>query len=336
MTATEVDAKVRQRVAELAAKVLDGELLTREEAAWLFELDPAGSIHDVLYWANQIRTRYKGNNIRLCSIVNIKAGGCPEDCKFCAQSAHSKAPSPRYGVIDNVTLKKAADQARTNNVRALGLVAAWPEVKEGPVLDELCEKFRLLSLEYGVEPHASLGMIKNRKIAEKLKAAGVTCYNHNLETAPSFFPRICTTHTYADRVETIRHLKAAGIAVCAGGIIGLGETRRDRCELALALRELGADVVPINILNPIPGTPLEGTAPPTPIEALHTIACFRFVLPDREITIAGGRAVNLRDLQSWIFMAGASGLMVGNYLTTPNRPVELDLQMIRDAGLSPV
>src|SRR5262249_43453045 len=148
-------------------------------------------------------------------------------------------------------------------------------------------------------------------------------------------PQICTTHSYEERVETIHHLKRAGIKICSGGILGMGETREDRCELAFSLREIGANVVPINILNPIEGTPFAGNEPLAPIEILKTIACFRLILPRQEIMIAGGRVVNLRDLQSMIFMAGASALMVGNYLTTLNQPVEKDLQMLKDLGLDP-
>ncbi len=336
MTGKPVDVKNSPKIAELAAKVLDGQLITLEEGRWLFELEPAANIHELLYWANRIRKHFKGDNVQLCSIINIKAGGCPEDCKFCAQSAHYEAPSPRYGLIEESDLLKAAEHVRANKVHALGLVAAWPRVTESPLLDELCEKFRLLQRDGKVEPHASLGMIKSQKVAHILKAAGVKCYNHNLETSRRFFPQICSTHSYAERLETIRYLKAAGIAVCSGGIIGLGETRVDRCDLAFALREIDADVVPINILNPIPGTPLAGATPPAPLEVLHTIACFRFILPKQHITVAGGRGVNLRDLQSWVFMAGASGLMVGNYLTTPNRPIEQDLKMLEDLGLNPV
>ena len=167
----------------------------------------------------------------------------------------------------------------------------------------------------------------------RLKAAGLECYGHNLESSRRFFPSHCTTHTYEDRVETIGYLKKAGIKICSGGIIGMGETREDRCDLAFSLREVGANVVPINILNPIEGTPFANNAPLPPLEILKTIACFRFILPRQEIMIAGGRTVNLRDAQSMIFMAGASALMVGNYLTTLNQPVEKDIQMLRDLGL---
>ncbi|HZV32998.1 MAG TPA: biotin synthase BioB, partial [Verrucomicrobiae bacterium] len=161
------------------------------------------------------------------------------------------------------------------------------------------------------------------------------CYGHNLETSRRFFPNQCTTHTYDDRLATIGFLKNAGIKICSGGIIGMGETRADRCDLAFALREIGANVVPINILNPIPGTPFEKAPPLPPMEILKTIACFRFILPRQEIMIAGGRTMNLRDMQSMVFAAGASALMVGNYLTTLNQPVEKDLQMLKDLGLDP-
>jgi biotin synthase len=172
-------------------------------------------------------------------------------------------------------------------------------------------------------------------VADRLKEAGLECYGHNLESSRRFFPNTCTTHTYDDRVETIGYLKKAGIKICSGGIIGMGETREDRLDLALSLRELGANVVPINILNPIKGTPFE-TVPQLPVlEILKTIACFRFLLPKQEIMIAGGRTVNLRDQQNMIFMAGASALMVGNYLTTLNQSVEKDLQMLKDLGLDP-
>ena len=172
-------------------------------------------------------------------------------------------------------------------------------------------------------------------MADRLKEAGCECYNHNLETSRRFFPEVCTTHTYDERVQTIRFLKQAGISICSGGILGMGETRADRCELAFSLKEAGAQVVPINILNPVEGTPFAGREPLPPMEALKSIACFRLILPRQEIKVAGGRTVNLRDLQSMIFLAGASALMVGNYLTTLNQPVDKDLQMIRDLGLDP-
>jgi biotin synthase len=330
-----VDGSRHERIAALGQRVLDGGALTREEAMELFNLESSGDIFDLLAWANRIREKFKGNRVHLCSIVNAKAGGCSENCKFCAQSAFWQTNAPLYGFVDPEPVQQAAEEARRNGVTALGLVAAWKGLSEGPMLDEVCERIRELKQSGKVRPDASLGIIKSPRVAERLREAGLECYNHNLETSRRFFPNICTTHTYEDRLETIQHLKRAGIRICSGGIIGMGETREDRCDLAFALKAIGADFVPINILNPIQGTPLE-TQPPLPVlEILKTIACFRFILPRQEIMIAGGRTVNLRDAQSLVFMAGASALMVGNYLTTLNQPVEKDLQMIRDLGLDP-
>lgn len=329
------DANNHDRIAALGRRVLEGGEISRDEGRWLFELTNAVDIYDLLSWANRIREHFKGNKIHLCSIVNVKAGGCSENCRFCAQSASYQTDSPRYGFIEPEPVLAASQEAKANGVTALGLVAAWRGLEEGPALDNICDRLEELRQNGNARPDASLGIIKNQKVADRLKAAGLECYNHNLESSERFFPQVCTTHTYDERVQTIKHLKQAGIKICSGGILGMGETAEDRCELAFSLRELGAHIIPINILNPIAGTPFAGKEPLPPLEILKSIACFRFILPRQEIMIAGGRAVNLRDLQSMIFMAGASALMVGNYLTTLNQPVEKDLQMLKDLGLDP-
>ena len=330
-----VDAGKSARIAELGRRVLAGGEITREEALELFHLESSADIYDLMAWANRIRERFKGNRIHLCSIVNVKAGGCPENCRFCAQSALYQTGAPRYGLLPLEEVLTAAEEAGRNGAVGFGLVAAWRGLEEGPVLDALLQQFRALKAQGKVRPDASLGIIKSPEVARKLKEAGCECYNHNLETSRRFFPEVCDTHTYEERLETLKHLRQAGIRICSGGIIGMGETREDRCDLAFALKEVGASIVPINILNPIPGTPFANRPPLPPLEILQTIACFRFILPRQEIMVAGGRAVNLRDLQSMVFMAGASALMIGNYLTTVNRPVEQDLQMLRDLGLDP-
>ena len=322
-------------LAGLGQKALSGAVLTREESFWLFELEASADIYDLMAWANRIREQYRGNRIHLCSIVNAKAGACPEDCKFCAQSAFYDTTSPRSGFVDMEPVTVAAEEAGRNGVNALGLVAAWKGLNEGPMLDEVCARFQQLSKGGRVRADASLGLIKSQRVAERLKEAGVACYNHNLETSRRFFPSVCSTHSYEDRLQTIGYLKQAGIKICSGGIIGMGETRQDRCELALSLQAIQAEFVPMNFLNPIPGTPFEKLPPLPPLEILKTIACFRFILPRQDIMIAGGRAVNLRDLQPLVFMAGASALMVGNYLTTGGQPVEKDLLMLKDLGLEP-
>jgi biotin synthase len=335
MSSKSFDANPHDRIALLGQRVLDGGDVTREEGRWLFNLESSGDIVDLLSWANRIRERFKGNKIHLCSIVNIKAGGCSENCRFCSQSAAYQTESPRYGLVEREPILAAADEVRTNGVTALGLVAAWRGLEEGPVLEEICQQLEALKRSGKARPDASLGMISNQRVADRLKQSGLECYNHNLESSERFFPQVCTSHTYQERLQTIKHLKQAGIKICSGGILGMGESREDRCDLAFALKELGVHIVPINILNPIAGTPFATQAPLAPLEILKSIACFRFILPRQEIMVAGGRAVNLRDAQSLMFMAGASALMVGNYLTTLNRPVEQDLQMLKDLGLDP-
>lgn len=335
MQRASVDLTTLERLDGLGRHVIAGGSVSREEALWLFEIESTSDIFALMSWANRIRERFKGNKIHLCSIVNAKAGACSENCSFCAQSSFHQTGSPRYGFIDPEPVLGAADEANKNSVTAVGLVAAWKGLNEGPMLDEVCDRISELKASGKTRPDASLGIIKSQTVADRLKAAGLECYGHNLESSKRFFPQHCTTHTYEDRIQTIGYLKKAGIKICSGGIIGMGETREDRCDLAFSLREIGANVVPINILNPIKGTPFENNPPLPPMEILKTIACFRFVLPRQEIMIAGGRTVNLRDMQSMVFTAGASALMVGNYLTTLNQPVEKDLQMLKDLGLDP-
>ncbi len=330
-----VDVTQHQRTAELGQRILGGGTLERADGEWLFQLESGADIFDLMSWANRIREHFKGRKIHLCSIVNAKAGACSENCRFCAQSAAYQTDSPRYGFIEPEPVLEAAEEANQHGVTAVGLVAAWRGLKEGPMLDEVCERIRDLARSGKARPDASLGIIESQKVADRLKEAGLECYGHNLESSKRFFPNHCTSHTYEHRLETIGYLKKAGIRICSGGIIGMGETREDRCELAFSLREIWANVVPINILNPIKGTPFEKMPSLPPLEILKTIACFRFILPRQEIMVAGGRTVNLRDAQSMVFMAGASALMVGNYLTTLNQPVEKDLQMLADLGLEP-
>ncbi|HUB87622.1 MAG TPA: biotin synthase BioB, partial [Verrucomicrobiae bacterium] len=330
-----VDATNHQKISELGERVLSGGKISRDEALFLFNLEDSADVFDLLSWANRIREQFKGNKIHLCSIVNAKAGACSENCSFCAQSSFYQTGSPKYGFVDPEPVAEAGEEAQKNGITAVGLVAAWKGLNEGPMLDEVCARVAEMKAQGKTRPDVSLGIIKKQAVADRLKDAGVECYGHNLESSRRFFPQTCTTHTFDDRLETIGYLKKAGIKICSGGIIGMGETREDRCDLALELRAIGANVVPVNILNPIPGTPFEKNAPLPVLEILKTIACFRFILPRQEIMIAGGRTINLRDAQSMIFMAGASALMVGNYLTTLNQPVEKDLQMLKDLGLDP-
>lgn len=288
----------------------------------------------LLWGASRIRRHFFGDRIYLCSIINAKSGRCPENCSFCSQSAHHTTDAPVYPLKSIDEMVAAARQAASKGASCFGIVTSGTTINKSDELERLCDTISQISNDKSITPSCSLGLL-DEESARRLAQAGMRTYHHNLETSRSFFPSICTTHDYEEDVATVRAAKRAGLHVCSGGIFGLGETIQQRVELALTLRELDVDSIPLNFLNPVPGTPLEHANNLTPMECLHTIALFRYLLPNKRITVCGGRERNLRDLQSWIFMAGASGTMIGDFLTTSGRNIESDLQMIRDLGLIP-
>ncbi len=324
------DTATFDRIAQLARQVLAGKPLLRDEAAELTQV-PHDDLHDLFYWANRIRRHFVGDEVKLCSIVAGKVGACSEDCSYCSQSRHyTTHVTPSKLTVDEMLA--ATDEAVAGGAGHFGIVNSG----RGPTESELdwLEDYYKRTVERGhVTPCATLGELTEDQAA-RLVEMGVKRINHNLETSKRHFDSIISTHSYDDRVKTIRIAKQAGLSICAGGIFGLGEDWRDRLDMAFELRELGADVVPINFLNAIQGTPMHGRVDPLPpMEALQIIAVYRFILPDRDLKIAGGRDTILRDLQSWIFHAGANSVMIGNYLTTFGRPSEQDHQMLRDLGL---
>jgi biotin synthase len=312
---------------------LDGIPVEFEDAVRLMELDAADVPH-LLSWANRIRERHHGNRIHLCSIVNAKSGGCAEDCKFCSQSVMYQTGVEVYSFLDKEEALEAAERAGEARAQALGIVAAWRGLKEGRLLDQVCERISDVSNSGSVRADASLGIIEDVAVAERLRDAGLSVYNHNLESSRSFFPNVCTTHGYDERIQTLHNMKSAGVKVCSGGIMGMGETRRQRVELAVELREIDVDIVPINFLMTFEGTPFEDADELTPMECLQAIAVFRVVMPTKEIMVAGGRERNLRDLHPMIFMAGASAMLIGHYLTSSARNADDDLRMLEDLGLT--
>ena len=315
----------------IAERVLAGQALGREEALWI---TTTADFEELLYWANLLRERFCGNVVHLCSIINAKSGACSEDCKFCAQSARYHTSAPVHALVSRAEMTGAADAAAGLGADSFGIVTSGEAAcKSRKDFDTICEAAAAVAESGRIGPCVSIGRL-GAEDAARLKAAGVNRINHNLETSARFYPQVCTTHSHAERVATVKSAKAAGLEVCCGGIFGLGETWEDRVDLALQLRELGVGAVPINFLNPIPGTPLGGRARLPAREALRIVALYRFLLPDREIKVCGGREVTLRDLQSWMFRAGASGTMLGNYLTTRGRSPEDDLQMLADLGLT--
>ena len=316
---------------DLAETVISGESISTEQARMLGDLPPA-VLPSFFAAASRIREHHFGNNISLCAIVNAKSGLCPEDCSFCAQSSHHATGVSCYPLLDQDTLIAGARAAAASGAACYGIVTSGSGISQGEELDQVCRAIQTIRAEGVVAPGASLGTL-TMAAAEQLKAAGLVTYHHNLETARSFFPQICTTHDYEDDIATVQLAKQSGLRVCCGGLFGLGETMAHRVELALTLRELNVDSVPINFLDPVAGTPLAGVHNLTPLECLHTIALYRFILPDVHITICGGRQSNLRELQSWVVLAGASGIMTGNYLTKEGRQPQDDRQMLEDQGL---
>ncbi|MBI5816766.1 MAG: biotin synthase BioB [Nitrospinae bacterium] len=319
------------------AKASGNEPLTWDEAVSLMKL-PAVHIYDLIASANRVRRQFKGNEISLCSIINARSGKCPEDCAFCSQSVHATSDAPVYGLVAKDAILDGARSAIAGGAHKYGIVTSGYGFNGGngdADLDSI--KSAIAGMKESVDIHrcASLGVI-TEQTARDLKTAGLEEYHHNLETARSFFPDICTTHDYEEDVDTVRAVKSAGLRACCGGIFGMGETEEQRVEMAFTLRELDVDSVPLNFLNPIKGTRLENATPLAPLEILKIIAVYRMILPAKDIKVAGGREKNLRDLQAMMFAAGANSTMVGNYLTTYGRPAEEDLRMIDDLGLTVV
>ena len=307
-----------------------------DEARRLIRHD-AGPEHEALLArARAVREAVHGKEIALCGITNAKAGRCPEDCGFCSQSSRFEgAAAPEYPLL---AAREIADQARgaeAAGAREFSIVTSGRSVRSEAELLELERAIRLIREETAVEPCASLGLMRRPEL-ERLREAGLLHFHHNLEAARSHFPKVCTTHTYDQKLATLRAARDLGLKLCCGGILGMGETADQRVELAEAIRELGTDCVPVNFLNPRPGTPMARLASPTitPGECLAAVAVFRLMMPGAHVFVMGGREVNLGALQERIFDAGADGTMVGNYLTSAGtRPAEV-VEMIRRQGLT--
>lgn len=318
----------------LTEKALAGQAATRAEAERILGIDRQTDIMLLLAHANLVRQHFHGDTIDLCAIVNAKSGRCSEDCAFCAQSAHFKTDVQEYPLMSTADIICAAEHCVQNNTHRFSIVTSGRGVSAEEDFESICATVRQLAAMPGMAPCASLGILSGDQFA-CLKKAGLKRYHHNLETAESFYGSICTTHSFSQRAATVRAAREAGLEVCSGGILGLGETPGQRVELALALRELDVNSVPLNFLNPIAGTRLENQPLLPPLDILKAIAMFRFVMPKKEIRVCGGREVNLRTLQPLMYLAGANGAMTGNYLTTAGRDPATDVREILDLGLVP-
>ena len=313
---------------ELADKALAGDKLTLEEGLSVLEADD-DEILSILHAAFRVRKHYYGKKVKLNLIINAKSGLCPEDCGYCSQSIVSKAPIQKYPLLEKDVLVDGARKAMEMKAGTYCIVASGrgPTPKE---LDQVVEAVKEIKATMPMKICACLGVLSQDQ-AYRLKDAGVERYNHNLNTSAANFANITTTHTYDDRVDTLEKVKASGMSPCSGCIIGMGETNKEIVEIAYALRELDADSIPINFLNPISGTPLENNRFNDPRKCLKILALFRLICPTKEIRISGGREVNLRALQP-LGLYAANSVFVGDYLTTEGQEATDDHKMIEDLG----
>jgi biotin synthase len=314
---------------KLEEEIIKGGTLREDEALWIASLS-AQHIFDLMEAASRIRKHFRGDYVDLCAIINAKSGACPEDCSYCAQSSKSSAGIAVIPLLGEKVILEKAKEAQQGGARRFCIVTSGRRVtgRELERIANAVSKIRAL----GLLPCATLGLLSEGEI-RLLKASGLDRYHHNVETSERFFSSICTSHTYRDKMRTIGAAKAAGVSLCSGGIFGLGEDWKDRVDMAFALQDIGPDSVPVNFLTPIKGTLLGNQKMLPPLEALKIIVLLRFVLPDKEIRVCGGRVQTLGDSHPFIFAAGADGLLTGNYLTTTGRSFKDDLELIRRQGL---
>lgn len=283
--------------------------------------------------AYRVRRRYFGDQVQLYLLMNAKSGLCPEDCGYCSQSKVSEAEIPKYNLLNREKLLDGARVAAQSQARTYCMVisARGPNEREMQAVESIVPEIKQ---KYGLHICACLGLLTDSQ-AQRLKACGVDRVNHNLNTSRDYYPEVCSTHTFDDRVETLQAVRRAGLELCSGGIVGMGETAEDVVSMAIELRDLGVHSIPVNFHNPIPGTPLADKGQLDPRYCLKVLAMFRLVNPDREIRIAGGRELHLRSLQP-LGLYAANSVFVGDYLTTRGQPPEADYAMLNDLGFQVV
>lgn len=309
----------------LTEKVLKGKQITRDEALYLY----GQPLNELCESADNIRRHFCSSRFDLCTIINGKSGRCSENCKFCAQSAHNHTGVTEYPLLPD---EEILAQARTNHQQGVlrySIVTSGKQLSDQET-DRMCRLIRKIREEVGISVCVSFGLLSEEQF-RKLKEAGVSRVHNNLETSERNFPNICTTHTFADKVQAIRAARTAGLSVCSGGIMGLGESVEDRIDMALSLRELGIKSVPVNMLNPIPGTPFEKNARLTDEDMRRIVAVYRFILPEASIRLAGGRGL-LSDKGRGCFTSGANAAISGDMLTTAGITVRKDLELLKELG----
>lgn len=312
-------------VSNLKSEVMSGKIITKEEALKLINED----FYDLTDAANEIRKEFLGNKFDLCSIINAKSGKCSENCKFCAQSSFYDSNTQEYSLLGNDRIIKEAKYNYNKGVKRYSLVTSGKRLPKCDI-ESVCKVVKQIKKEVGIQVCASHGLLNGDDFA-KLKGAGVTRIHNNLEISKNKFSEICTTHTYEDKIKSIRAAQKAGLTVCSGGIVGMGETFEDRIDLFLEVRSLGIKSIPINMLNPISGTPFENLNKLTNDEMCRIIAIARFINPDAYIRLAGGRGL-LDDNGRKCFMSGANAAITGDMLTTTGTSIDSDKNMILELG----
>ncbi len=310
----------------IADRSIRGEAPTREESLAVLR---APEFMPVVQAAYRVRRHFHGNRVKLHVLLNAMSGLCPEDCGFCSQSVVATGPVEKYRLVSADAMVAAARRAKDAKAWKFCIVTAT----RGPndrQLDTICEAVKRIKSEVRIRVCTSLGILEDGQ-AERLKEAGVDRFNHNLETSERRFGSVCTTHTYEDRVRTVKAAQAAGMEACSGGIVGMGEADEDIVEMAFAARAIGATSIPVNFLDPRPGTPFEKLEPLSPAKSLLVLCLFRFVNPSRDIRVAGGREKNLRSLGP-LALYPCNSIFTAGYLTTPGNAPSEDHAMIRDMG----
>lgn len=323
--------KIRKKLTDLFESILKGKSIDYADAGELSCISRM-DLWDLFAIAGRIREHFRGKTVDLCSIVNAKSGGCTEDCAYCAQSMHHSTNVSVYPLISVENIVEAAKSAKKNNAKRFCIVTSGRGIETQADLENIAQGIQGI-LEMGLSPCATLGTLTINQLSY-LKQAGLHRFHHNIETSKDYFPHVCTTHNFEERLEVLGRARSLGLSICSGGILGMGESMDDRIKMAMTLRELDVDSVPINFLMPVKGTPLEKIKPITPLEALHSIALFRLILPAKEIRVCGGRGTALGQLHPLIFAAGADGFMIGNYLTTSGLDPVKDLYMLQNLELN--
>lgn len=313
-------------ISQMQEKVLRGEEITKQEALQLAEA-PLAQLQAA---ADEIRRKVCGNGFDMCTIVNGKCGRCSEDCKYCAQSAHyHTACEENYPLLSTEELVAGAGHNAAQGVLRYSIVTSGKRLSEKEI-EQACESIRRIKEETSIEVCVSFGLLEEAQF-RKLKEVGASRVHCNLESSARYFPEVCTTHTYEEKIETLKAAKRAGLSICSGGILGMGETMEDRIDMILTARELGVKSIPVNLLNPIPGTPYEKITPLSNEEACRCVALFRFLVPDASIRLAGGRGL-VGDKGEACFLSGANAAISGDMLTTAGITVETDMELVHRLG----